>query len=760
MRIIQNIKLLKPYTLYLLLAAIAFFPCLFLGQAYWANDLLYQFGPFRQLLKEQILSGHFPLWNPFIFGGQPYFANPNAMACYLPNYLTLFFPLGFGMSLFFFLHMALAGAGMHWWLKTLRLSANATRVGAFTYALSGFFWWELIHLHILAEYALFPLLMVFIEKLRQNWAPRWAFGAGAVFGLIFCCGSFQSTSWIFYTALFYALFRFFTWENPDSAAPKGLPWKKLGLVLLFAFWGGLPLFTHLIPAKEFSDRSNRESKQPYENFAGTFSMKPSTTYEFLFPTLTLPPGQTIETAIQAISDQQNVGNDFLANFGYIGIWLPFFFVLAFRRKDKKNLVFMTLMGVFSVLTAWGRFFPLHQFLCNYLPTIDLSRAPFRFVQSYVLFGCVLLAYGFQTLERKLDEEKNNLGLILGALGYALFFLVIAFSRPDQTWREILALALGSLGLTIWEMTHSWKNLGRWTLMTALVLPLLLSGWNDFKTDTATNYNFEENYPPFSRFHQLSPENRFYFDPSMRFPVKVGDREYGIPFPENLTIAEKLRDGSGYSPIVLTANTDLHHLFIEKQMALMNINNLLFQHDQGEQPGYIHEDLKYAQLYTRTGPSHYVTAPADIEVVPDHESLIRSMSLPDFDPARQAFFEEKLPAPLSTQLPKTPVKLSFKLNGETLDSQDFELQLDRNSWVVFSEMAFPGWKAWIDGQPADIHTANDAFRALFVHAGHHQVQFKYEPLWFYPLLGLFFLWTLSALFYVMWLYASKEPQAAA
>lgn len=759
MRIIQNVKLLKPYTLYLLLAAIAFFPCLFLGQAYWANDLLYQFAPFRQLLKDQLVSGHFPLWNPFIFGGQPFFANPNTMACYLPNYLTLFFPTGFGMSLFFFIHMALAGAGMHWWLKTLRLSDNSARIGALTYALSGFFWWELIHLHILADYALFPLLMTFLEKLRHQWAPRWAFGAGAVFALIFCSGSFQSTTWIFYTALVYGLFRFLTWENPDASAPKGLPWKKLTAVLLFASWGALPLLTHLIPAKEFSDRSNRESKQAYENFAGTFSMKPSTIYEFLFPTLTLPPGQTIETAIQVISDQQNVGNDFLANFGYIGIWVPFFFFLAFQRKDKKFLFFLSAMGIFSILAAWGRFFPLHRLLCDYIPLFDLSRAPFRFVEGYVLFGSVLLAYGFQTLERRLDENENSLAWVLSAGGYALFLLIVSFGQPEQTWREMLALVLGMAGLTLWGMTRTWKSVGRWTLMTALVLPLLLTGWNGFTTGPASNFNYEEDFPPLLSLKKLPPEDRYYFDRSLYMPIQLKDRYSGIPLPEDLVISEKLRDASGYSPIVLTVNTDIHRLPMDTQMKLMNIRNLVFGKDEGEQKGYTHHDLQLAQLYTKDDAPTYVNAPENIQIVPDHESLIQTMAMPSFDPARQAVFEEKLPAPLSSQLPKTPVTLSYNLRSETLDSQDFELQLSRNSWVVFSEMAFPGWKAWIDGQPTEIHTANDAFRAVFVHAGQHQVQFKYEPVWFYPLLGLFFLWSLSAIFYIVWLYASKEPQAA-
>jgi hypothetical protein len=761
MNIAHGVKALKPYGLYVLLALIAFFPCLFLGQAYYANDLIYQFGPFRQYLKDQLLQGHFPLWNPYLYGGQPFFANPNSMMCYPLNYLTLLLPTAYGMSLFYFLHMAIAGAGMHAWLKTLRLSNNAVRIGALTYALSGFFWWELIHLHILADYALFPVLMAALEKLRQHWAPRWAFAAGLVFAVIFDCGSFQSTSWILYTALAYVLFRLFFREHPEhSTDPAAAPvtWKKIALVLLFAFWGTLPLFVHLIPAKQFSDLSNRNAQnQTYDNFNGTFSMKPYTIYEFLFPTLGVAPGDTIENAIQVISDQVNVGNDFLANFGYIGVWVPFFFFFAFGRKEKRFLYFISAAGIFSVLTAWGRFFPLHRLLCEYLPTINLSRAPFRFVESYVLFGCVLLAYGFQALERRLDEKRNSTGILLAAGAYAVLLLLVGFSRPDQTWREITALLLGLLGLSLWGSTHSWKTLGRWMVMTALIPPLLLTGWSDFKTAPSSNFNFEDNFPSFLRLQKELTNIRYYFDRSLIYPIHTSDQIGAIPFPENMIIAEKIKDFAGYSPIVLSTFSELHGLPMKNQMELLAVNGMLFGKNEGEQPDYIHEDLQSNHLYLKKNPSSYVNAPNEVQIVPDHLTLLNNLGLPTFDPADQVFFEKALPVSVTAFLTKGKARMSYQISKDDGDWQTYSIQLDKNSLVTFSEMVYPGWKAYVDGQPSEIYTGNNAFRTLFLTAGTHQVDFKYQPAWFYPLIAFLGIWIISALVYFVWLYASREPR---
>jgi hypothetical protein len=57
---------------------------------------------------------------------------------------------------------------------------------------------------------------------------------------------------------------------------------------------------------------------------------------------------------------------------------------------------------------------------------------------------------------------------------------------------------------------------------------------------------------------------------------------------------------------------------------------------------------------------------------------------------------------------------------------FRSHLSSYGFVLFNEIYYPGWQATVDGKPAEILRADGIFRALFVSAGDHRLEFRFRP----------------------------------
>jgi hypothetical protein len=79
----------------------------------------------------------------------------------------------------------------------------------------------------------------------------------------------------------------------------------------------------------------------------------------------------------------------------------------------------------------------------------------------------------------------------------------------------------------------------------------------------------------------------------------------------------------------------------------------------------------------------------------------------------------------------------KCTGDTVrllarGSHHVEIEADMQcaGMVLLSESVFPGWTVRVDGVETEIHEAFGAIRGVVVERGVHQIEYRYEPWWFY------------------------------
>lgn len=103
------------------------------------------------------------------------------------------------------------------------------------------------------------------------------------------------------------------------------------------------------------------------------------------------------------------------------------------------------------------------------------------------------------------------------------------------------------------------------------------------------------------------------------------------------------------------------------------------------------------------------------------AAIDSLSLPD-----EAVADRQFATVLGASSPKAPGDTIFETTYAP-DRLTYHVNSARGGVAVFSEVFFPwGWKAEIDGTPAEIGRVNYTLRALKVPAGSHTIAMRFEP----------------------------------
>jgi hypothetical protein len=124
------------------------------------------------------------------------------------------------------------------------------------------------------------------------------------------------------------------------------------------------------------------------------------------------------------------------------------------------------------------------------------------------------------------------------------------------------------------------------------------------------------------------------------------------------------------------------------------------------------------------------------VIESKEERLRVLGRGPWDPRRTVILEqypEEAP-PVPTEASAGQAKVVSRAPGEYL----LEAENAADAYLVLSEAYYPGWRAEIDGNPAEVLPANHLIQAIRLPAGKHHVRFSYRSRFLGPAFVVAFL----------------------
>ncbi len=514
----------KELWILVLLGVLYFYRPLFLEETLFFRDLGSNILIQKQLLVDFMKALELPLWNPYFYGGQPYWAHIPYFPLYPFNVLYLFLPFFKAFNVTLVSHVIGCAVCAYLFSRIIGLCPISSLIAGIIYGFCGYTLSLVSHGCRLLAMPYLPLLFLFWHLFLLEGKKKWFVIAIIVGILQVLAGASEANvmsllSLLGWT-LFYPSLRLRSGQAPrTSIFRKIVQWSLLGTFII-----GIASF-QIFPTVEMILQSSRSQRMSYTTFS-YWSLPPRRLPELVFPGFlgridTLP----VETHFwgHKVIDQ---GIPYILSiyFGWVTLTLA---IIGGLYKDKvRNPIFplytrMFLLALFalSLLFSLGRFLPFFHALYQYIPLITLFRHPVKLLTTGVLPLALLTGYaseihfggiypptplkgGIHPLvspqEEKIGVPPLNMIIISWGITGILFITTIVFLLSDdfanrfqefffkQTGGELVrnGLRLSFLhAVAIWllmTLLYQYRRIKRrhwqhWILAGILTVDLLIAG---------------------------------------------------------------------------------------------------------------------------------------------------------------------------------------------------------------------------------------------------------------------------------------------
>ena len=382
-----------------------YYRLLFTNRVLASGDILLYFYPYRDYAAAALRQGQIPLWNPYIFLGVPFLANPQAAVLYPLHWPLSWLAVTKQLYWSAALHTWILGLGGYFLLRRWHLNSWAAAVGGLVLAGSGFYGGMIGHINQMNGAAWLPWAVLVLENGIRNTGygiRNYVVGIAAyvvlfagLVALMLLAGHTQTA----YINLF-GIGVWVIWPLVAGLRTSTLRTSILGLLPRLLIYGmgtalGVLLSAaQLLPTLELSNLGLRGGGLTYSEVS-SFSLPLLRLPFTLLPTYgLLDLGVVFGTAGYS---------EFVAYIGVIGLALAVVGAWQGRGTARTFGLLFAFLGLFLAL---GRFNPVYFLLYKIVPGFDLFRTPARWMMLYTLGMAVLAGVG-------IDVLLNRRGLELG-----------------------------------------------------------------------------------------------------------------------------------------------------------------------------------------------------------------------------------------------------------------------------------------------------------------------------------------------------------
>lgn len=425
-----------------------FYRLLFTDRVLASGDILHYFYPYRDYAAASLRAGRIPFWNPYIFMGAPFLANPQAAALY---------PLHWPLSWLPVTRQLYWSGAVHAWILALGGFALMRRWGmgwlaavgtGLVLAGSGFYGGLLGHINQMNGAAWLPWLLWALEGrwLWEKRAERSEERAESAGNSVFASFYFMYAICLLPFALFVALtllaghtqttyinlFGVGAWLLATSLRSYSCGIGHLAasfvIYVLGVVLGALLAAAQLLPTLELSQLGLRSGGLSYVDVT-SFSLRPLLLHWTLLPSYGLRDLSVVFATLGY--------TEFVAYVGVVGLLLALVAVVsrlqpaAGRRPWTLGHwplaalcgFFFALLGLFLALGRWN---PFSFLFYHVIPGYDLFRTPARWMMLYTLGLAVLAGVGTEWLWHRMRDAGGSKAVSLrlsDAAGAALLAIL-------------------------------------------------------------------------------------------------------------------------------------------------------------------------------------------------------------------------------------------------------------------------------------------------------------------------------------------------